>query len=368
MAWNDRFKKAQSEKNRAKAVEEGRAVTQEQIDRAKSVDMKDYLQSQGFEVKRDGARYFTALRGKEEYRLTRPDDSQPWLWCDKYAHGADGGKGEGGRIIDLAKKIGSDGTFVGAVRALAGGSYSTHTTHTKAAPQAAPEAVLELDKPTEQDRAAGRAYLQHERGISAETLDEAEKQGFLSYEKGAVLFIGRDAAGRAGNATARRCNPQEGELSKQSKTGSRKFFAGVLHGNEQSAWIVEGGTDALALRDLSIKNSLEPPTIIISDGVGVRTYLDNPSVLNTLKKADSVIIAGENEKDAETQEKTDAARAVLAERIKTAAGKEAVGVWYPPQGVKDMAELNKSAQRSAGAQVNSGGKPKGAAEQEHEAE
>lgn len=39
MAWNDRFKKAQSEKNRAKAVEEGRAVTQEQIDRAKSVDM-----------------------------------------------------------------------------------------------------------------------------------------------------------------------------------------------------------------------------------------------------------------------------------------------------------------------------------------
>ena len=103
-------------------------------------------------------------------------------------------------------------------------------------------------------------------------------------------------------------------------------------------WIVEGGTDALALHDIALRKNEPRPTVIVSGGAGARAFIALPHIQLLLTTADKVVVACDRERDADTQVKTDNAHAKQVDLML------AIGVvaqtWMPPVGCKDIAELN----------------------------
>ena len=197
------------------------------------------------------------------------------------------------------------------------------------------------------DRHAGRGYL-HGRGVSPDTLDHAERTGFLRYTGGGVLFVGRDGSGALRNVGKRLIAPGPDEKPKRDLAGSDKQYPPILPGNPRVVWIVEGGVDALAARDLAMRRGKAPPTVLVSGGAGVRCFLDNPTVQTLLLHADSVVVVRDNESTAKKQAETDAAHDLQIARIRELRGN--CGDWRPPAGVKDVAELNGREGTGRGAQ------------------
>jgi len=190
---------------------------------------------------------------------------------------------------------------------------------------------------TDRDRWEGRKYLQG-RGISTETLDQAEQCGFLRYTGGGVLFIGRDGEGVWRNVTKRLTAPAEGEKAKRDLAGSDKTYPPILHGNPRVIWIVEGGVDALAAQDLAKRRGKQPPTVLVSGGATVRSFLENPTVQALLLQADTVVVARDNENTGKKQGNTDSAHDLQIERIKALRG--TCADWRPAADIKDVADLN----------------------------
>ena len=112
-------------------------------------------------------------------------------------------------------------------------------------------------------------------------------------------------------------------------------------------WIVAGGVDALAAGDLAQRRGKAPPTVLVSGGATVRCFLDNPTVQTRLLQAAAVVVVRDNESTAKKQAETDAAHDRQIARIRELRGNCAD--WRPPQGVKDVAELNQRERAGAGA-------------------
>lgn len=192
---------------------------------------------------------------------------------------------------------------------------------------------LRLPRGTEADRAAGRQYLAS-RGVAEHALDLAERCGYLSYATAAVLFVGRDEDQRPRSATRRGYLPGD-PTPKRDLTGSEKAnWPGVLPGDVSEVWVVEGGVSALALLTL---HQTPAPTVLVTGGVHVRGWLDNPHHRALLAKAKRVVVAGERERDGETQARTDAARQRLVEALYLQVSQ--VEIWMPPEGLKDLGEV-----------------------------
>lgn len=122
---------------------------------------------------------------------------------------------------------------------------------------------------THQKRSAAYADAQIKRGISTETLDEAEQQGIFEVD-------------------------EQGLRTFKSSTGDGPA---VLRGNDNEVQVVDNGVDALALRDISKREGREPPTTIIA-GEGYKGKLaDSPEARDLLKNADSVTVWRDNAKD-----------------------------------------------------------------------
>lgn len=199
-------------------------------------------------------------------------------------------------------------------------------------PARAPAAVLRLPVGTAGHRQAGRAYLAS-RGVSSEALDAAEACGMLGYSEGGVLFIGRDAGGQPRSATRRGYLPTD-PTPKRDLAGTDKSWPAYIPGQPNELWVVEGGVDALALMTCT---PCSYPSVIVTGGVHVTSWLDNPWVQARLKRVWRCTVAGEWEKDAETQARTDAQRRRLVERLEKHVPN--VSIWMPPEGRKDLGEM-----------------------------
>ncbi|MHB1495048.1 MAG: hypothetical protein ACYCR3_05245 [Acidithiobacillus sp.] len=105
--------------------------------------------------------------------------------------------------------------------------------------------------------------------------------------------------------------------------------------SDGALWIVEGGTDALAVMDWYRSHRVAAPSIVVSGGAGVRAFLDQPHVQGLLRKSATVYLSLENEKDQETQIKTDTAHQRQAEKIQILGCQ--IVLWRPPLGSKDVA-------------------------------
>ena len=342
--WDARFRRASAAKRAAAGAAADAAtaattattaaISPERIDEqtrqdARHADPVPYLQAHGFTVKREGRH--ASVRdgsGDEVYRLTQT--SGRWVWCDLYGQ-------NGGDMIALVRDIAPGTSFRDAVFELTGGAALVQRVQ---APKPAPESPptpLTLPAFQPHQRSAGRAYLAG-RGISPATLDAAEAAGMLRYALGAVLFVGYDEARQPRSATQRLID-DDAIPNKRDLRGSVKAFCPILPGDAKTVWIVEGGTDALAVQDREGGDG-QPHTVIVTGGAGVRSFLDQPAIQTLLRKAARVVIACENEKDAETQARTDAHHAQQRDRVCGIAPGADVQLWRPPAGCKDVAQLH----------------------------
>lgn len=293
------------------------------------------IEAAGHRVTKTGRGY--AVDG--ELRVDRVSAGH-WVACDHYGNAI-------GDNIDLARHLhGDDLSFTEAVFLVTGGGAVVSRDVQPAEPLAPPT----LPAPTPEARKRGRRYLEEERGISPATLDRAEKAGMLAYADGAVMFVGRNA-GSVRCVTARATSPTA-TVQKRDLKGSDKGFPPILPGDPRRVHVVEGGTDALALHDLAARRGLEPPTVIVSGGAGVRRWGDNEAVKTALRGAERVTVWRDVENTQEKQLKTDAAHEKQAEMIREINPAADVRLGTPKG--KDLAEQNQAEaqrQREAEAQA-----------------
>ena len=278
-------------------------------------------------MKHEGRHLSVRANRDEVYRVTRKPDGH-YVVCDKYGNGI-------GDNIALVQEIEPGTGFAEAVYRLSGAPYVIPQ------PPRAIEPKRELPKLPAQrpiDREYGRQYLRG-RGISLDTIEHAEKAGMVRYTTGGVLFVGYDRPDVAQNVTKRATAPAD-PVQKRDFRGSDKRFPPVLPGDPAKVWIVEGGADALALRDIALRSGQQPPTIIVSGGANVRSFLESADVQAVLKRAGYVTVCGENEKGAETQARADTGHQKQAHRVAEITGRE-VRRWTPtPEQGKDLADMN----------------------------
>lgn len=328
--WNARFKKASAAKRRASqsdaAAEARRSLEAAAID-ANKLDPGPILEAAGYVVKRQGKHMSVCHpAGDEVYRITLMPDGR-YISCDHYANGI-------GDNIALLRDLEPGLTFPDAVYRLTGGqSLKDAVAHAEPPPIAPPR----LPRPSAADIEAGRKYLQG-RGIDAQTLAEAEKAGFLRYAPGAVVYVGQDKEGKVKAATRRAINPTD-PVQKRDFKGTNKYFPAVLPGNPERVFIVEGGADALALHSMAHRAGQEPPTVIVSSGSNVLSFLRNQETQALLKRAQEVIITTEVEKDADTQAKVEKARQKQIDAVAQIIGKQPE-IQAPAHGAKDISEQN----------------------------
>lgn len=258
--------------------------------------------------------------------MTRKEDDH-WLWCDRYGN-------SGGDNIDLVREIEPGTCYAEAVYRLSGAP----TVRQQPRPSEPKRQPPKMPAQDAQDVNRGRAYL-FERGITLETIEHAEKVGMVRYADGGVLFIGYDRAGTPQNATRRAITPSD-PVQKRDLRDSDKSYPPILPGDPAKVWIVEGGADALALRDIARRSGQQPPTIIVSGGANVRSFLERVDVQAILKRAERVTVAGENEKNPDAQVKADAGHQKQAQRVAEITSCE-VRQWTPkPEHGKDLADMN----------------------------
>jgi hypothetical protein len=82
------------------------------------------------------------------------------------------------------------------------------------------------------------------------------------------------------------------------------------------------------------------PTVIVSGGAGVRSFLDRDEIQQMLRQASRVTVAYENEGDAETQERTDTQHDAQAEAVRAITGRVPETFRPRPEHGKDLADLN----------------------------
>ena len=234
-------------------------------------------------MKREGRHLSVKAGGDEAYRVTRQQDGR-WLWCDRYGN-------DGGDNIDLVREIEPGTGYAEAVYRLSGAP----TVRQQPRPSEPKRQPPQLPAQGLAAREHGRDYLKG-RGISPDTIEHAEKAGMVRYADGGVLFVGYDRTGTAQNATRRAIAPAD-PVQKRDLRGSDKSYPPILPGDPAKVWIVEGGPDALALHDIAKRSGQQPPTVIVSGGANVRSFLERDDVQAILKRAERVTVAGENEKN-----------------------------------------------------------------------
>ena len=337
MAWNSRFKQASAARHQGTSKslrDEQLHIQRDVVKDAHYADPIPYLQNHGFAVKREGRHYSVTSYGDEIYRLTRKDDGR-FVWCTK-----EGDRG-GDSIALLVDELGR--TFQQAVHDLSG------------APRIATGVALPVIRDARPvlskyngDGKAAEAYLIG-RGISKNTILQAQIDGFLRLQANAVAFIGR-FADEIRAVTLRLLEPvmsYDGtrQITKMDLKGSDKRFPAALPGHKRHVWIVEGGVDALAVSDWHhhFYRDRAGPTILVSGGAGVRGFLDMPHVQDMLRQAENVIITKDREKSLEVQSRTDADHEKQIMKIREIVGASvAVTEWVPPQGCKDIADAWKT--------------------------
>lgn len=188
------------------------------------------------------------------------------------------------------------------------------------------------------------------RGISQETLREAGEQSAIRADYRGIVFLGHDASGNVRSAETRFIKAEkvgDETTTKMCYAGTDKTFPPILRGNDKDLHFVEGGFDALALRDLYKREGKEPPTTIITGGARTLKWQDNPEICNLIKGADHVCPWYDNElkangeidlkKQVDTQEAHDKQRDTIVQIRGTSHGVEEM---RPPAGIKDIADWN----------------------------
>ena len=321
---------------------ERRMLAQDAVDAARRASPEAFLRARyGADV--FAARSGRSLRVDHVLRADRRLDGT-WISCDWFGGGI-------GDNIALVRHV-SGCSFPQAVAQLSGMQATVEAPGSRMPTHSSSPARPRTPRLT--SAADGRNYLR-ERGISPQTIAAAEHCGALSYCRGAVIFLGRDHASVGRDirlAALRYLGVHYGEdgkpMNKRDLAGSDKGFPVFLPGETGQGGtvaIVEGGTNALAVRDLWLEATGQAPSVIATGGVGVRNWIrDNGSMRAVLQGAGSVVVVAENETgrsgmaDPEKQARTDSLRDLLCKAVAEWREGEMPATVYPPAGFKDAAD------------------------------
>ena len=339
VAWNTRFKQASAAKRRGReqpVVEIGRRAEFERLrDSAHAADLVAYMQSIGLPVERDGVKGWLI---DDRYRVTKKQDGN-FVWCSW-------DQSRGGDPISFCtdeQRL----SFQQAIADLSGGRLVQTNRKEWSGGDRFPASppICRNSDPVMQ-------YLE-DRGISQKTIRRAQGAGFLRFVDYAgtpcMAFCGLGDNGKLRSMTVCLTNPilswdGRNEITKIDIKHSDKSFPALWRGvdpnlpSDKSLWVVEGGIDALAIVDWYRASQKAVPDIVVSGGVGVRSFLDRPHVRDILSRAVTVYVALEREKDRETQILTDASYQRQIEKIQAMALGCDVVAWRPPVGSKDVAD------------------------------
>ena len=258
-------------------------------------DPSALLSAWGYRLEHHRDRLTAYWHGDERYRLTRTPEGI-WQWVDRYGN-------PGGDLLELMRELDPEIGYAEAAHRL----LSPSPTPREPRPVLPPE--------TTQERALGRGHLLA-RGLDLQTLLEAERQGWLRYGAGGLLFLGYDEAGRVRNALWRAIDPAA-KQRERDLAGSDLRYAPRLAGVEDTIWIVDEGEDALAVHTLARRRFEPPPTVIVTGGATLSGWLEG--LLERLRRAARLILAPRRLGDERIRQ--------LGERT----GRP-VTLWSPPQG------------------------------------
>lgn len=200
----------------------------------------------------------------------------------------------------------------------------------------------------------GREWLRG-RGISKQAIEIAEKNNALKYTPTGVAFIGYNQYHLMKYIAVRyfkdQIDPEDNStFNKKDAYGSLKKYPFMLIPEDSekpyNAFIVEGGTNALATLDYALDKN-QNVFIMTTGGVAIREWMKNETVLNYLKASKRIFLIGENESDGEResaeikQQRTDAIRVNIIKELNEILGEEKVRRQDVPKEFGDMADMRK---------------------------
>ena len=297
------------------------------ITESNRIDPTAYLEGRGFTVRREGRHLSVRAGGDERYRITQNSDGR-WVACDKT------GQGIGDNIAlvrDLEPALG----FLEAVARLAAGPVIQR----EPIPEPRPGALVPPagPRPAPTARPGGSTC----KGGASRWIRWITPSGRVSCATpgAACGSSGGMAKGHGANVSQRLIAPGADEKPKRDLAGSDQTYPPILPGNPRVVWIVEGGVDALATRDLALRRGKVPPTVLVSGGATVgavssTTQPCKPGCCRPIRWSWCGTTNARNSKQAETDAAHDRQIARIRELRGTCAD------WRPPVGVKDVAELN----------------------------
>lgn len=302
------------------------------------IDPTPILMRKGYTFKRTGRSYVIYSGEHKLVRLSHKLDDT-WVWI---GHGNESASGDNISLLKYLLKV----SFYEAIELLlsdghgllsnASGVCNPQHSIDKAQDYLTPRVPT---VPAEQV-AITRQYLNSVRGISLETIAYAEQSGFIRYGYNGVIFCGYDEHHKLRNAEFRASLPSV-TVQKMVLKGSNKKYPAILQGITNKVWIVEGGMDALALRDIALRQGETPPTIIMSGGAGVSGFIHVSHIQSLLQKATKITIALDHEKNQTIQEQTNAMHhKQFLELSKVVNKNECEICFYMPPYDKDLADLN----------------------------
>jgi hypothetical protein len=171
--------------------------TNEQIERAKSVDIADFMKQRGYEIHKDSRNQVSI---KNFGGLVINPNSNEWYWHSKNV----GGKG----VVSLLQNL-EGFTFPDAMRNVIGEDYN-HTQifpkYKSFSPHSEPEKAKEFQMPEKNSDHKGMyAYLAQTRKISPFVINEFLKQNLIYQEKNTrnAVFLHKDDSGKTVGAELR---------------------------------------------------------------------------------------------------------------------------------------------------------------------
>lgn len=210
--------------------------TDEQIERAKRVDVVEYARSVGLEIQRNGDWY--KAKGKQGLYFKR--SANTWHWESEDA----GGRG----AISLCMKL-EGKTWIEAVKTLLNEDMEPirHTSDWKPEPEPPKEFHLPDKNNTYRHVVA---YLTKTRGIDSGIVKTMIDKGYI-YEntQKSCVFVGRDKDGVPKHASVRSTNTY-GKVFKQDVSGSQKAFSFSISGTSGTLNVFEAPIDVLSYMSL----------------------------------------------------------------------------------------------------------------------
>ena len=257
-------------------------VTAEQIERANLVNLPEFLESQGFSLKKVGKEYILTEHDSLHIKDNKPSERGKW-----FQFSAD----EGGNNIQFVQKfMGLD--FISAVELLSDENAILTKANYHSEPEAEPPLKREIAVYDSKDISRVTSYLHGVRGLSAGSLARLIAERKLSQEEktGNAVFKIFDENGLL--VGAEKVGTSGGKFKSIEKGSASGYGFEIVRGNPINTYFFESAIDAVSFADLHPE--LEDYRLISMSGV-------KPSVVKeTMKRYEiqpkNIYICTDNDK------------------------------------------------------------------------